>query len=146
MKRREFVNWMTVGAIASSLPVALAACSSGNSEAPVAGTPLPVPSSAIGEAPASVAALDKAGFLKITVDGKPAIVVRDPNSKDIVAVNAMCTHKGCTVSWNAGEKAMVCPCHGATFEASGKGIKGPSEKPLARHTVKVEGDKIMVSA
>jgi cytochrome b6-f complex iron-sulfur subunit len=147
MKRREFIHWMSVGAIASSLPVAIAACSENNTQAPVSiGSPLPVPPNAVaGGAVGTMAALDQAGFLNVTVDGKPTIVVRDPNNKtNIIAVNAMCTHKGCTVAWNPEQKAHVCPCHGAAFAASGKVSKGPAEKPLTAYTVKVEGDNILV--
>jgi cytochrome b6-f complex iron-sulfur subunit len=148
LKRRQFVRWMSVGAIASSLPVAIAACTDNKSQAPAtSNTPLPVPPNAVsGGAVGTVAELDKAGFLTVAVDGKPAIVVRDPGSKEVVAVSAMCTHKGCTVTWNPGQKAHVCPCHGATYDAVGKVTKGPAEQALKKYMVKVEGDSIKVQA
>jgi cytochrome b6-f complex iron-sulfur subunit len=149
MQRREFVRWMTVGAIASSLPVAIVACGNPAEKTPVASTsPLPLPTnSASGSAAGSIAELDKAGFLNVAVDGQPTVLVRDPNNKnDIIAVNAKCTHKGCTVAWKADQKALVCPCHDATFDATGKVTKGPADQPLKRHVVKLEGDKIIVQA
>jgi cytochrome b6-f complex iron-sulfur subunit len=147
MKRREFTRWMTAGAIASSLPVALAACSNGSSTAPATGgSPLPVPA-VPSEGGATISALDKAGFLDITVNGKPTTIVRNPDKKDeIIAVNTMCTHKGCTVAWKSDQKAFVCPCHGAKFAASGAVAAAPADKPLTAYKVKVAGDKITVEA
>jgi cytochrome b6-f complex iron-sulfur subunit len=111
MNRREFTRWMTAGAIASSLPVALAACGSGGKAPEAISSAAPV---AMAEGGTTVAALDQAGFVEITVKGKPATIVRNPDKKDeILAVNTMCTHKGCTVAWKADQKAFVCPCHGA---------------------------------
>jgi cytochrome b6-f complex iron-sulfur subunit len=152
IKRRSFIRWMTVGAIASSLPVAIAACTENKSQGPVSsGSPLPVPPNAVppnvasGSAVGTVADLDKAGFLEVAIDGKPAIVVRDPKNKtELIAVNSMCTHQGCKVGWNAGQSAYVCPCHGATYDATGNVTKGPADKPLKRHTAKIEGVNIVL--
>jgi cytochrome b6-f complex iron-sulfur subunit len=146
MNRREFTKWMTAGAIASSLPVALAACGSGSDSTATA------PSSsasiaAMAEGGTTIAALDQAGFVEITVKGKPATIVRNPDKKDeILAVNTMCTHKGCTVAWKADQKAFVCPCHGAKFAAGGAVKAAPAEKPLTAYKVKVAGDQITVEA
>jgi cytochrome b6-f complex iron-sulfur subunit len=147
MKRREFTRWMTAGAIASSLPVAIAACSGGNR--PTASNPAasPIAVADLSEGSASVMALDKAGFVNITVKGKAATIVRNPDKKDeILAVNTMCTHKGCTVAWKADQKAFVCPCHAAKFAAGGAVKAAPAEKPLTAYKVKVTGDQITVEA
>jgi cytochrome b6-f complex iron-sulfur subunit len=148
MNRREFTQWMTAGAIASSLPVALAACGSGgNSSTTAAPANDSASIAAMAEGGTTVAALDKAGFVAITVKGKPATIVRNPDKKDeILAVNTMCTHKGCTVAWKADQKAFVCPCHGAKFSASGAVTAAPAEKPLTQYKVKVAGDQITVEA
>jgi cytochrome b6-f complex iron-sulfur subunit len=149
MKRREFTRWMTVGAIASSLPVAIAACGnqSAQSDAAPSKAAMPTTNVASGGAVGSIAELDKAGFLTVTVDGKRTTIVRNPDKQDeIVAVNTTCTHNGCAVDWKADKKSHVCSCHGANFDASGKATKGPAKDPLKRYTVKVDGDKIIVQA
>jgi cytochrome b6-f complex iron-sulfur subunit len=156
VKRRDFINWVGLGWLATSLPVALAACAP---EPPSAssggGSPLPSPANTTAKAASAasftqvgtVAELDKAGSLTVKVGGQDAVVIRDPaNGANLIAVNATCTHKGCQVKWASGEKVFGCPCHGANFDATGKAVKGPAEKPLKVYLAKVDGAKVMVQA
>lgn len=45
------------------------------------------------------------------------------------AVDAICTHLGCTVRLETNGQYR-CPCHGSYFEANGAVINGPATKPL----------------
>jgi thiosulfate dehydrogenase [quinone] large subunit len=64
--------------------------------------------------------------------GDPGVVVRRSDGS-YAAFDAVCTHAGCTVEWVATEAALVCPCHGATFdpEHGGAVLSGPAELPLS---------------
>ncbi|WP_425270901.1 FAD-dependent oxidoreductase [Paenibacillus ferrarius] len=67
----------------------------------------------------------------VTVQGKRAGAYKDEQGK-LYLVDTTCTHMGCEVEWNNGERTWDCPCHGSRFSVQGEVIEGPAEKPLKR--------------
>ncbi|MFD2114659.1 FAD-dependent oxidoreductase [Paenibacillus yanchengensis] len=67
----------------------------------------------------------------VEVDGKRAGAYRDKEGK-LFVVDTTCTHMGCEVNWNDGERSWDCPCHGSRFSYKGDVLEGPAQKPLAR--------------
>src|SRR5262245_32614974 len=45
----------------------------------------------------------------------PAILVRLPGG-ELRAFSQRCTHLGCVVFWEAGDRQLVCPCHDGVFD------------------------------
>ena len=66
----------------------------------------------------------------LQVGGDKVAAYRDDEGK-LHAVSAVCTHLGCIVEWNDGERRWDCPCHGSRFDPDGKVLKGPAKKELA---------------
>src|SRR5256885_14863910 len=96
----------------------------------------------------TVAAVQQKGAVAFTIPfnapaplpaGDPAIVVRLGDGS-FVAYDAVCTHAGCTVEWDAPDKVLYCPCHGAAFDPANKGavLGGPTNQPLASLPIVVD--------
>lgn len=163
MQRREFLTWVGVGSMASSLPIVLAACTDSTAAikpSPKASATPTKPGAKPSASPSiaarkdgftivgTVATLTKNGVIKVAptaIPGaKPMVVV--PQGKTVAAIETTCSHRGCTLEWNTTEKALVCPCHGAKFGTNGKGIAGPSGTPIKTYTAKIEGQSVLVKA
>jgi thiosulfate dehydrogenase [quinone] large subunit len=71
--------------------------------------------------------------------GIPAILFRTKTG--VFAYSTICTHQGCSVTYNQGAKKVQCPCHGAQFDPlkGAKPTSGPAETPLASIKVAIKG-------
>lgn len=65
----------------------------------------------------------------IQVDGHKVGAYRDEEGK-LHLVDITCTHLGCELKWNNGEKSWDCPCHGSRFTYEGDVLEGPAIEPL----------------
>lgn len=108
---------------------------------PTAG-PTPVASPA-GTRIGALADIQSQGFLNFQdpTTGDPAIAV-SLSGGSVVAFDAICTHAGCQTSYDAGQKLITCPCHGAAYDPSHGAavVNGPAQSPLAPITVQVGTD------
>jgi cytochrome b6-f complex iron-sulfur subunit len=145
MKRREFLNWVGLGLLASSLPVAIAACTSKNS---TSASSVPNEAAKGWQKVGTVAQLDKNGQLlaEDSPIGAVLVVGTSKKPKELIAVRPNCTHEGCTVEWKTKNNQFVCPCHGAKFAGNGKVQNGPANKPLKTYLAKIEAGSVFVKS
>jgi cytochrome b6-f complex iron-sulfur subunit len=76
---------------------------------------------------------------------KPAMLIHHDDGS-WTALTAVCTHLGCTVSYQADQKRIHCACHGGVYDPkTGGNVSGPPPKPLMRYEVKVTDAAVIVS-
>jgi cytochrome b6-f complex iron-sulfur subunit len=73
------------------------------------------------------------------------LVVENDSSLASYGLNAICTHLGCVVPWNANENKFICPCHGSQYNSEGKVVRGPAPLSLALVHADVIEDKVLVT-
>jgi thiosulfate dehydrogenase [quinone] large subunit len=117
-----------------------------SSQATATPSPTPNPSpvaSPTGTRIGALTDLKAQGFLNFQdpTSGDPGVAVALPGGS-IVAFDAVCTHAGCQVAYDPGQKLLSCPCHGALFDpAHGAAVvAGPAPSPLGAITVQVGAD------
>ncbi len=76
---------------------------------------------------------------------RPAMLIHHQDGQWI-ALNAVCTHLGCTVQYEPGPDRIHCACHGGVYNAyTGANVSGPPPKPLQLYKVTVSDSSVEVS-
>ncbi len=118
------------------------------------GAPSPSPSPGVDPPPAdplaiaTVAGLEERRAIAFRVPfdapaplpaGDPGVLLQLPDGR-FVAYDAICTHAGCTVAWNAADALLECPCHGATYDPAdaARVLSGPTLQPLSALRLEVD--------
>jgi glycine/D-amino acid oxidase-like deaminating enzyme/nitrite reductase/ring-hydroxylating ferredoxin subunit len=70
------------------------------------------------------------GEAAVLVEGAERVAAYRDDAGAVHAVSPVCTHMGCTVTWNTAETTWDCPCHGSRFNCDGEVIQGPAVKDL----------------
>lgn len=151
MGRRQFMNLLTFGTITGVAAGALY---------PVVSYFIPKSAGGTG---AGIAAKDKLGndvvaseflashqggdrTLAQGLKGDPTyLIVTEDKQIASYGLNAVCTHLGCVVPWNASENKFICPCHGSQYNNEGKVVRGPAPLSLALVHADVNEDKVYLS-
>lgn len=55
------------------------------------------------------------------------IIINDQGQTRVFSSH--CTHLGCVIN-KSHNGQLLCPCHGSTFDMTGKPLKGPAIRPL----------------
>jgi len=127
---------------------ALASCGGGGSDAVDAAIDAP------GACPTNELCLDvtkapntalanTGGFVIVTATVGKLVVVRT-SATAAAALSAICTHQGCTVTYQSSTMKLFCPCHGAQFTLTGAVAAAPATQPLKTYTATVAGTIVTV--
>ncbi|TVR08157.1 cytochrome b6-f complex iron-sulfur subunit [Sodalinema gerasimenkoae] len=152
MGRRQFMNFLTFGAVTGTALGALYPVvkyfippSSGGSGGGL------VAKDALGNdvKASSFLAEHNVGDRVLTqgFKGDPTyIVVEGEQAIADYGLNAVCTHLGCVVPWNASAEKFICPCHGSQYNKAGKVVRGPAPLSLALvHVDVAEDDNVVLT-
>ncbi|MFW6359111.1 MAG: cytochrome b6-f complex iron-sulfur subunit [Chroococcales cyanobacterium] len=152
MGRRQFMNLLTFGAITGTalgalypvvkyfIPPSAGGAGGGLIAKDAVGNDI-----SASEYVATHAAGDRA--LAQGLKGDPTyIIISEDKTIEEYGLNAVCTHLGCVVPWNASENKFICPCHGSQYDKTGKVVRGPAPLSLALvHADVTEDDKVLLS-
>ena len=72
--------------------------------------------------------------------GPTRILLFEDSEQRLRAMEARCTHEGCTVQYVPGDSVVWCACHNGRFDLDGRVISGPPPRPLARWLAQREPD------
>ena len=76
---------------------------------------------------------------------KPALLIHHKDGS-WVALDAVCTHLGCTVKFEPDKDRIYCACHGGVYDAkTGANVSGPPPKPLTAYKVEAQDGRIVVA-
>lgn len=140
MERKDFIKKVAVGcSLLLIAPTFFESCSSGNDllvNDPGISSPITID-------------LTSSEFSSLnTVGGfayKDNIIIIHTGSNQYTALSKICTHQGCTLTYNKSTNQLPCPCHGSVFNLSGGVIIGPASTSIKKYNVQVNGDTLVIS-
>lgn len=140
MDRKEFfARILAGGTVLFVAPAVIESCSK---------SALPTPSDASGSSNPQTIDLSSPTYSSLQTVGGYAylgnIIVIRTGQSSYVALSKICTHQGCTVSYNSSAKEVTCPCHGSLFSTTGAVMQGPAPVALKSYNVTVSGSTLTI--
>lgn len=87
--------------------------------------------------------LEQKKFVIVPVSGQRVIVFQSPDQQ-LFAFSALCTHEGCTITYQPEQSILWCPCHDGRFDLTGRVVSGPPPQPLTKFTAQRQPDGAIV--
>jgi Rieske Fe-S protein len=93
--------------------------------------------------PDDVAKVEKDHFC-IARSGNRKVIVFNSGG-ELRALDAKCTHEGCTVQYVPGDSVILCACHNGKYDVDGRVLSGPPPRPLGKWVATREGDQVTLT-
>jgi Rieske Fe-S protein len=87
--------------------------------------------------------LAAAGSAALVQSGSSVFLVSRSSAASFVALTAICTHEGCTVTGFENQN-YVCPCHGSRYNLNGGVVQGPAPAALRQFASDVANDVLTI--
>lgn len=89
--------------------------------------------------------LPSGSVLMFRFGAKPGLLIHHRDDT-WVAMDAVCTHLGCTVQYQPDRDRVYCACHGGIYDArTGANVGGPPPRPLRLFKVAVGPAAVVIS-
>jgi Rieske Fe-S protein len=151
ISRRRFCEGACQVASCATLATLFSACSGSSSSPSSSGNPgVPLAKSAgrfVGntvQVTVSGSALTAVGGAVLVESTAGVFLVARTSDAAFSAVEAVCTHEGCTVS-GADGATYVCPCHGSRYDRTGHVLAGPAKASLRQYASTFAGDVVTIT-
>lgn len=135
MKRRKFITRSMQAGAAIAIPFAISCSKDEDND-------IPPPSDKI------TIDLDSSQYSALKTAGNSAtyqeIIIANTGNEVFVALSSVCTHQGCTISYNHANTNFPCPCHGSVFSVQGSVLQGPATTAVKRYSVTREGSQLNI--
>lgn len=142
MERKDFLQKFAVGgSILLTTPLLFNACSDGNDDVMDDNNNQNNNGVKVDLTHNDYAALKNVGGFAYTGN----IIVIRSGENAYIALSKICTHEGCTVTYNHANTQLPCPCHGSVFSTTGSVVNGPAQSNLKTYSVKKEGDILTIT-
>jgi len=75
---------------------------------------------------------------------RPALLIHHSDDS-WAALDAVCTHMGCTVAFDPTKTKIVCACHGGVYDSkTGEALEGPPPRGLTKYDMVMAAGSITV--
>ena len=148
MNRREVVQKIALGgAVLIVLPSVLNSCKTVRVASTVENPTTPAGSNSVATKINLDLLLTENSALNTTGGSKVVdkVIFINTGGGNIVALSAICTHRGCTVGYDSVAGNIKCPCHGAVYTTAGVVVSGPAPDPLKIMPVTKTGNSLSVN-
>lgn len=139
--RRQFLAAVPAGIGAAALGALLPACGGGPA---IQGTVMVTNGVATLTFIEFPALMQAGGGVLVDAGGSPIAVART-TATAAIALDAVCTHAGCTLQWANGVSELDCACHGSGFSPTGSVLRSPARRALATYAATITASGIAVT-